>query len=643
MAHKLYFSILLLILPFTRLDAGATDSLEQLLPTLQGVEKVDVLTKLARLNSRNDQALAFEYANMAIELARRINYDKGVADALLHISTGYYFISDYNTAISYLKQSLELREKLKDTTMITDAYNKIAINSRMTGNYEDALGYSFDALRIYELKKDSAAIGNILNNIGGIYKDLNDYDKALEYYTKAYDMSEEQNNQRGLANASNNIGIMFRLKGDYEKALIYYQKSLDFDLQQGTLHGVAQSYNNIGNLYLLMDNPQQAISYFNNSLEIAKQINNPERQAASLLFIGDTYVSLKKYSEALNAYEQALAISQQTGNIHRIDLALSRMTATSAEAGFFEKAIHFFNEHIRIKDSLHSAQIQAIVSEIEVKYELEKKTGEIESLKKENLIKELKLNEERYLRYGFGGVSLAALIISMLLIQRNRLIAKEKNIRLEQKLFRTQMNPHFIYNALFAIQSYVYKSHPKEAGKYISDFARLMRLILTNSREEFISLDSEIKTLEYYLQLQRLRFENKFNYHIELDPAIHSEIIMVPPMLAQPFIENSIEHGIQNLSSRGKINISFKYSENWIHFTIEDNGIGINTARAAKASQPVKHESFALNITEERLKLLNKGRQQKIILKIVELTNENGEASGTSIKFQIPFRTITDS
>jgi sensor histidine kinase YesM len=316
------------------------------------------------------------------------------------------------------------------------------------------------------------------------------------------------------------------------------------------------------------------------------------------------------------------------------------MIATSTEAGNYEKAIRYYDERSQIKDSIHNQHLQAVVSEIEAKYELEKKTGEIEKLTQENLIKELKLNEERYLRYGFGGLTFAAVIIALLLIQRNRLITREKNMELEQKLFRTQMNPHFIYNALFAIQGYVYKSDPQEAGRYISDFARLIRLVLINSREEFISLESEVNTLEYYLHLQRLRFDNKFDYHIDIDPAIKSEMIMVPPMLAQPFIENSVEHGIQQLSSRGKINISFRLADNWIHFIIEDNGIGINRSKADKASQEVKHESLALSITEERLKLLNHNKQHKINLNIVELTNENNEVSGTSITFHIPYRTM---
>ncbi|HHN47730.1 MAG TPA: tetratricopeptide repeat protein [Bacteroidales bacterium] len=642
MNQKRYYLILLIVLPFIRLNAGKADSLEQVLPNLQGVERVDALTQLTRLNSRRNHERAFEFANEAIELAQKINYQKGIADALLHKSTAYYFLSDYNAAIGYLKQSLEIRKKLKDTVMVSDAYNKVAINSRMLGNFEDALAYSFDALRVYELRKDSVSMSSLYNNIGGIYKDLGNIEKALEYYSLSYVIAEKINHQKNLSNASNNLGIIYRQKEDYEKALEYYEKSLEFDLQQGNQREIAQSYNNIGNLYLLLNDPQQAMAYFEKSLDISIQINNPENQAVSLLFMGDTYFQLRQYEKALDAYADALAISRQTGNLVQMELILKNMIAASTQAGNYEKAIRYYDERTQLKDSIRNQHLQAVVSEIEAKYELEKKTGEIEKLTQENLIKELKLNEERYLRYGFGGLTFAVLIIAMLLIQRNKLIAREKSGKLEQKLFRTQMNPHFIYNALFAIQSYVYKSDPQEAGKYISNFARLMRLVLTNSREEYISLESEINTLEYYLQLQRLRFDNKFDYHIELDPAIQSEIMLLPPMLAQPFIENSIEHGIQHLSTRGKINISFRLADNWIHFTIEDNGIGIKRSKAAKASREVKHESLALSITEERLKLLNQSKHDKINLNIVELTNENNEVSGTSITFHIPYRTMAD-
>jgi sensor histidine kinase YesM len=520
--------------------------------------------------------------------------------------------------------------------------NKIAINYRMLGRIEESLSFSFQALRIWEMVNDSVRIAGLLNNIGGIYRTLENYEKAGEYYVRSSEIYTILGIQSGIAQTSNNLGIIYRIQGDYEKALAFYEKSLEIDRQMGNQREVAQSLNNIGILHSLMGDYNTAIESFNTSLAIARQINNLETEAVSLMQLGDVYLLQNRLSLSKKSFEESFILFSKTGNINRKNVIIEKLAEVNKKMGNFQQASNYFEQLLLIRDSVHKEQTKAIVAEIESKYELEKKAQEIENLRQENRIQELKLNENRILTYGFAGFSITILVIALLLIQRNRLYARQKNAELEQKLFRTQMNPHFIFNALNAIQSYIYKSDPLEAGKYLSNFARLIRLVLNNSREDFISLDNEITTLEYYLQLQRLRFNNKFDYKINVDPAIHRELIMVPPMLAQPFIENSIEHGIQHLSMQGNINITFTQSNGWIYFHVEDNGIGVSQSRLLNAENFNKHESVALTITEERLKLLNRSNQQKIELRIEEIVNAEKNCSGTSITFNIPFRTINN-
>jgi tetratricopeptide (TPR) repeat protein len=642
MNQRKFLLLLATILAFLRLDASIIDSLEQVLPDTRGKERVDVLTKLARLNFRVDQQKALDYGSEALRLAEKINYKEGMADALLHMSTAYYYLSSYNQAIEYLKQTLEIREKLNDTTMITDALNKIAINHRMIGNLEESLQFSFQALRIHELREDSVNIAALLNNIGGIYRSLTNYSKALEYYSESYQLYLSLQLESGIAHVTNNLGIIYRFQGEYDKALDFYEKSLKIDEKLGNQREVAQSLNNIGNLYSIIGNHDKAVESFNNALNIAKQINNLETQSVSLTFLGDVYFANNQPNQARNSYIEALKRVEQTGNIDRKSTILQKLADISAIMQNYEQATQYYESLLEIRDTLHNAKMRAVIAETEAKYEFEKKAREIESLRQENRIQELKLNENRIITYSLAGISFTILIIALLLIQRGRIYAIKRNAELEQKLFRTQMNPHFIFNALNAIQSFIYKNEPAEAGKYLSNFARLIRLVLNNSREDFIPLDSEIRTLDYYLQLQRLRFNNKFDFTIKIDPAIHRELIMVPPMLAQPFIENSIEHGIQHLASKGNIAISFNLTNGWLYFNVEDNGIGISQTKINSSEQYNRHESLALSITEERLKLLNKSKQQKIELSIVELTSENHETRGTSITFNIPFIKIND-
>lgn len=636
----LFFTIFTLLLGVA--EAGISDSLMQRLPELKGKEKADVLNRLARLNVRNEQEKAFEFGNEAMELSLKLNYQEGVATALLHMSTAHYYLSDYTQAIDYLEQSLEIREKMQDSVMINDALNKIGANYRFIGKYEESLNYLFRSLRISDLLKDSLKMAGVFNNIGIVYRHLADFEKALDYYTRSYEIYTRLNHLRGIAQLSNNIGIIYRWQGEYEKAMEFYQRSLNIDLKLGNQREVAQSYINIGAMHMHMSDFPKAIDALERALGISRNINNLDSQSTALMHLGNVFSEMNRYNQAVQYYEEALNISRMTGNLQRQDQIIIKLAETSRIMGDYRSASNYFTELTQLRDSLHHEQIRARVSEVEEKYEFDKKLQEIETLKQENKIQELKLNENRILTYSFAGLTFTMLVIALLLIQRYRLRTKQQNAELEQKLFRTQMNPHFIFNSLNAIQSFIYKNDAPEAGKYLSNFARLIRLVLSNSREEFITLENEIRTLDYYLQLQRLRYNYKFDYNFTIDNALHKELILIPPMLAQPFIENSIEHGIQHISQKGIVDISFMRNGDSIIFKIADNGVGINQSKLNTAMKNGKHESLALSITEERLKLLNRSTPQKIELKIEEINPDNKHAKGTLITFSIPFRTVKD-
>jgi len=220
----------------------------------------------------------------------------------------------------------------------------------------------------------------------------------------------------------------------------------------------------------------------------------------------------------------------------------------------------------------------------------------------------------------------------------NKVETEKKALLLEQKLLRSQMHPHFIFNSLTAIQSYIYKNHPAQAGKYLSKFAKLMRLILENSRTEYINIETEVNTLEHYLELQKLRFQGLFDYTIDVSPDIDKEIVIIPPMLAQPFIENSIEHGLQQKQSFGNINISINIKDEYIIYTIEDDGIGINYSKMKKEKEETKHRSLATQITRERVSSFNKIKTQKITLQITDLSEISNEKQGTVVVLKIPLQ-----
>lgn len=232
-------------------------------------------------------------------------------------------------------------------------------------------------------------------------------------------------------------------------------------------------------------------------------------------------------------------------------------------------------------------------------------------------------------------IIIGAIIISLWQLRMHELKRKLHNLTLNQKLLRLQMNPHFIFNSLSSIQAFIYSNEQHLAGQYLSDFARLIRLILENSRHELISLDREIETISLYMSLQQLRFENKFYFTVFVDPALDAESCYVPPMLTQPFLENAVEHGIQTIPDRGKIDLTYDYTPPYIKVKIIDNGIGLTASGKRKQTKAAQHESLSLKICRDRLALIEKKSGVQIAFEVKEMLQQ-GKVMGTLVQFDIP-------
>ncbi len=214
---------------------------------------------------------------------------------------------------------------------------------------------------------------------------------------------------------------------------------------------------------------------------------------------------------------------------------------------------------------------------------------------------------------------------------------RKRILELEQKLLLSQMNPHFVFNSLTAIQNYIFQNEPYLAGRYMASFAKLVRLILENSRMSLIPISKEVETITHYLELQSIRFQGKFDYTLSIDPDIDKEHHSIPPMLAQPFIENAIEHGIIHLSEKGQIKISFLLSDQSIVLEVEDNGLGIDRSLKTSEKKRVEYESLATRITNERLSKLKKSYGQKVSMETIDLSKlPLSSKTGTLVRFTIP-------
>jgi LytS/YehU family sensor histidine kinase len=289
-----------------------------------------------------------------------------------------------------------------------------------------------------------------------------------------------------------------------------------------------------------------------------------------------------------------------------------------------------------VQDSIANFQKQTEILDLQYKYQSQHKDDQITLLSQENQLQSFKISRSRLLLFAVIAISILLLLILILFLRQNGIKSARKVAEFKQRLLRSQMNPHFIFNSLTSVQNLILQKDEIKASVYLSRFSDLVRNILKHSQVELISLEEEISTVENYLELQKIRFPERFDYIINLDEQLNPENISVPPMLAQPFIENAIEHAFKRLDTKGHIIVSIlKKSDSFI-MEIKDNGIGRQKAQALRNHLEKDHKPMATLITKERIKTINKKIKKEIYFDIIDLKDDLGKATGTKIIFQIP-------
>ncbi len=225
-------------------------------------------------------------------------------------------------------------------------------------------------------------------------------------------------------------------------------------------------------------------------------------------------------------------------------------------------------------------------------------------------------------------------------IEKNYLAFEKQLFELEQKALQLQMNPHFLFNSLNSIQAFVLSNDTDNAIRYLSKFSQLMRRTLANSRESMIPLRDEIQALSLYLEIEKLRFDDKFEFAIQLDPAIDDSYIEIPPMILQPYVENAIIHGLMHTTEKGLLHINISLEDENIICIIEDNGIGREKAAEIKKQSGIERKSRGMLITKERLEILNMYSKDQYTVKIIDLKDTNGQAAGTRVEVRITYKEV---
>jgi tetratricopeptide (TPR) repeat protein len=477
-------------------------------------------------------------------------------------------------------------------------------------------------------------IANVLNAAGDIIGYRNYLKLMISTSFKEKDTLSAESGLQRLGNS------YIDYKRDLRKADSAFRKCLEISLIKKDTFYTGFSSANIGWVHYLEKNYDSAIYYYEKSLKYSIKGKQVGISSNSLGNLGTIYRDLGDRSKAIGFYMKSLKQANMNNDWYTLSWVYNDMSKLYLDAGDTSRAYNNYVLYKLYNDSVLLRKNNQGLADARIRYEADNHKKEIDLLS-------MHLKNNRLLNYGFAGLIILTILITFLITSRAKINSKrrisEMNNRiseLTQANLRQQMNPHFIFNTLNSIQYFMYQHDKLATNDYLTKFSNLMRKVLENSQHTTVSLQDELDALNLYLELESLRFKDKFDYSIVVDEEIDPVLYKVPAMLIQPYVENSICHGLMPLDHKGYLYIGIRHEKDCLVCTIEDNGIGREAGIERKKSKNDGSNSLGTQITGSRLDLLNSlyGSSQFIIT-YNDLKNDKGEAAGTHVEIQIPIMT----
>lgn len=600
-------------------------------------ERIQSLIILANQITYSSPTEAIDVANQAISLATRHNEKSLMYQALKERGYANGYAGNTDAAMKDMEEGLIYYRSIGDSLKIAEAISDIGYLHQTLGAYDKALDHFQKSLSIREIIKDQKGIAYSLNNIGALYWRLGKIEEALDYHLKAISFFEQNNMLEETGIATANLGEIFILKGDEVAALQYFNQSLSINKKLGQHIFEANNLNSIGSIYLQRKDTELAERFFSNAIALQRKTADKNGRALSHYNLGRTYFVQGKLSEALMNLITSVSLADTCQNNDLLIKALRETSIISSRLGDYQQAYIALHRAGTLADSIFNLEKSRQLEELKTSYETEKHQLENANLKFKNQNNEIIIRQHRIL---FILIIILSFFISLsvwLFLLKRRSAEKVKAIELEQRLLRSQMNPHFIFNTLSVIQNFIIQNTTRQAVNLISSMATLMRLTLENSTNEFIPFEQEINTLKLYISLQHHRFEEQFTYNINIDPNLSKLPISVPPMLIQPFVENAIEHGFSGINYTGSLHVTYQMTEQGLRCEVEDNGIGYSASiQNKKGTNP--HRAYGLEITRQRIEVLKK--KYKMCANVDIIDKNNGDQTGTLIRIYLPYKAI---
>ncbi|MCF2873532.1 MULTISPECIES: histidine kinase [unclassified Tenacibaculum] len=556
----------------------------------------------------------------------------------------YTYWKQYDLAIENYKASINEVYDNKVLLLLAKTELLALKNGDAKRNYKKVLKgklSKYDRLLAYE-------------GLGDAYKNLLELEKALDSYKSALNIAQERQIKSKITDLNARLAEVYVKLGEEKKADSLFESSLDlayanlaFPMNSLKVQQKVADYYNQTQRY------DDEIDLRKESLKNAENIvidkENKELQVDSITSqkinykIGNAYILKEEYNEAIPYLKKSIEEANKNEDIVIQKDATRKLSEVLESVGNHKGALEAYQSYVKLVDTLYSRKEQEIQQIKRFGRRIAESQNRISSLEKDKELAENKIDlaykdqqitQESNKRQEVIIYSLLAGILLMCLLayfmHRTNKEQKLANNLLALKSMRSQMNPHFIFNALNSVNNFIAVNDERSANRYLSEFSVLMRSVLENSDEDFIPLTKEIELLELYVKLEHNRFKDKFEYLISVDEKIKLDTYTIPPMLLQPYIENAIWHGLRYKKEKGNLTISMvQYDEESILITIKDDGVGRKKSKEMKTKHQLKQKSKGMSTIQNRIAILNDMYKDKIAVSISDLLEDE---TGTKVE-----------
>jgi tetratricopeptide (TPR) repeat protein len=663
---------------FVRIKHATIDSLNWRIANSNDTIKVDCLINLGSTQIQLNHHTAFRSLEHAGRLAREIRYYKGEGKYLESIA-GYH---------------MEMKNIPAAEAAYREAASLYKIHHHAVEYYEvlQALGYclywqlKFDeALEVFERSYEylknvpgNKAIAFAHRKFGLILEARGKYEEAFNYFMKDKAISDTVKDEKGSRRSPGlyinfYLGKLYLEAGDQKNAMYYLnicaERAMNnimpdvYDEQMGEIHFILNHFDSARYYFQLRkycwvrylkdpDLLQQAINACNIAIAktyVAQQqydtaitmLKSSLAAFGSLVFTVDIYKYLaracleaNRFDEALNYSQQLMNMASNSGARPAFKDAVEIRWQIFDRLGNTDSAYQYLKLYKETSDILSSEKQLRNIEAVKWKMDDELQLAEINLLSKEKLI-HVKQNQILIITIVFLALLACFILLIIHFKRRHEKVEFEKRAAdLKMQALRAQMNPHFIFNSLNSINSFILNNNKEDASRYLTKFSRLMRLMLHHSKSSHITLQEELDALKLYIEMEKLRFNNHFDYSIYVPEEIDPSSYKVPPLIIQPFVENAIWHGLMHKQAKGFLRIAFFTEGKNVYCRIIDDGVGRKKTEEIRQNSGVTYKSFGVQITTERI--FRPGKNDVLPVAIADNILTDGSAGGTTVTIKLP-------